>query len=121
MKTFQHSTFSRSEPSEMLKAPSFDECRLLKDPVRSDLELLDYEIRRISAQILADVDRSNKDGVLFLRASATVILSVAASLMESASERTGRPFGAESFKSVAEDAVNWAKTKKVRYFRSGEA
>jgi hypothetical protein len=107
--------------SEMVGIPSFDECRCLNDPVRADLELLDYEIRRVSAQLLAEVDRSEKDSVLFLRASATVILSIAAGLMESASERTGQPFDVESFKVVAEDAANWAKTRRMRYFPSGEA
>jgi hypothetical protein len=107
--------------SEMLGIPTFDECRRLDDPVRADLELLDYEIRRISAQILADVERSDKDGVLFLRTSATVILSIAAGLMETAAERTGQPFDVESFKAVAEDAAEWAKTRRMRYFPSGEA
>jgi hypothetical protein len=107
--------------SEMVGIPTFEECRLLDDPVRADLELLDYEIRRVSAQILADVDRSEKDSVLFLRTSATVILSIAAGLMESAAERTGQPFDVDSFKTVAEDAAQWAKTRRMRYFPSGEA
>jgi len=111
----------RNGLSDMVDIPSFDECRRLDDPVRSDLELLDYEIRRVCARILADVNKSDKDSVLYLRTSATVILSIAAGLMEAAAERTGQPFDVESFKAVAEDAALWAKTRRTRYFPSGEA
>ncbi len=82
--------------------------------------MLDYEVRCVFNQILAGVDQSGRDGALFLKASTTVLLSVAAGLMEAAAERTHEPADVESFKATAEDAAQWAKSRKLRYFVSGE-
>lgn len=121
--------FGRSSPpdedaaadlSSNSRIPSLEECQRLDESLREDLEVLDYEVRCVVNQILAGVDQSRRDGVLFLKASSTVLLSVAAGLMEAAAERTREPADVESFKAIAEDAAEWAKTRKLRYFSSGE-
>lgn len=100
--------------------PTIEQCRCFDAPLREDLELLDYEVRRGFNQILAGVDRSGRDSVLFLKASTTVLLSIAAGLMESTAERTREPFDVASFKAIAENAAQWAKSRKLKYFVSGE-
>lgn len=121
--------FGRSSPQDedakadhpaSSRIPSLQECQQIDESLREDLEVLDYEVRCVVNQILAGVDQSGRDGVLFLRASATVLLSIAAGLTETAAERTREPVDIESFKAIAEDAAEWAKSRKLRYFTSGE-
>lgn len=117
---------SRGEKAERNRSggtgiPTIEECQRFEAPLRADLELLDYEIRRRFNRILAGVEQSGEDGVLFLKASTTVFLSIAAGLMESTAERTREPFDVASFKAVAENAAQWAKDRKLKYFVSGES
>ncbi|MBI1867091.1 MAG: hypothetical protein HYS06_02135 [Methylocystis sp.] len=106
--------------SGLVGIPTIEECQRFDAPLRDDLELLDYEIRRRFNRILAGVDQSGQDSVLFLKASTTVLLSIAAGVMESTAERTRQPFDVASFKAVAENAAKWAKNRKVKYFVAGE-
>ncbi len=111
---------AESDRSGTIGIPTIEECQRFDAPLREDLELLDYEIRRRVDRMLAGVDQSGKDSVLFRKASTTVLLSIAAGLMESAAERTREPFDVASFKAVAENAAQWAKNRKLKYFVSGE-
>lgn len=111
---------ARPADSGRAKIPTIEECQQLDAELREDLEVLDYEIRCAVNQILADVDRSGRDGISFLRASTTVLLSIAAGLLEATAERTHEPADVEAFKAVAEDAAEWAQRRKLRYFVSGE-
>lgn len=106
--------------SESAKIPTVEECQRLDASLRQDLEVLDYEVRCIVNQILADVDQSGRDGVSFMRASTTVLLSIAAGLLEVTAERSHEVADIEGFKAIAEDAAQWAKNRKLRYFVAGE-
>ena len=94
---------------------SIEDCQRLDEAARGDLELLDYEVRRSVTRILADVTPAGADDALFLRASSTVLLSIAAGLMERAAHETQKPFDAESFVVGAKSAAQWAETRKLRY------
>lgn len=111
---------ARPAHSEGGAIPTIEECQRLEPALRQDLEMLDYEVRCLVNQILAGVDRSGRDGVSFMRASTTVLLSVAAGLMEATAERTHEPVDVDAFKAIAEDAAEWAKGRKLRYFLAGE-
>lgn len=100
--------------------PTVEECRRLDPALRQELEIVDYEVRCVVNQILAAVDQSGQDGVMFLRASTTVLLSIAAGLMETAAERAHESADVDSFKDIAEDAAQWAKDRKLRHFVAGE-
>jgi hypothetical protein len=99
---------------------SIEECQKLVSPMRDDLELLDYEIRSAFTRIMSEVDRSGTDNVLFLKASTTVLLSIAAGLLERVAEQTNRPLDVDSFVGGAESAAQWAKMRKLKYFLGGE-
>jgi len=100
---------------------SIEECQRIDSPIREELELLDYEIRSSFTRILSEVDRSGADNILFLKASTTVLLSIAAGLLERAAEANDAQFDIGSFVSGAEMAAEWAKMRKLRYFLGGEA
>ena len=100
---------------------TIEECQRINTPLREELELFDYEIRSAFTRILSDVDRSGADNILFLKASTTVLLSIAAGLLERAAEENDTHFDVGSFVLGAEKAAEWAKTRKLRYFLGGEA
>lgn len=100
---------------------SIEDCQRIDAPLRAELELLDYEIRGVILRIKADVERSGADDALFLKASSTVLLSIAAGLTIRAAEKTCAPFDAESFMLGAQNAAQWARMRKLRYFVAGEA
>ena len=100
---------------------SIEECQKLVSPLRDDLELLDYEIRSAFTRIMSEVDRSGSDNVLFLKASTTVLLSIAAGLLERVAEQTNHPFDVDSFVGGAQSAAQWAKMRKLKYFLGGES
>jgi hypothetical protein len=116
--SLESKALDRREPTKLL---TIEECQSIGSPLREELELLDYEIRSAFARILSDVDRSGPDNILFLKASTTVLLSIAAGLMERAAEQNNAPFDVKSFVVGAEMAVEWAKMRKLRYFLGGEA
>jgi hypothetical protein len=100
---------------------SIEECQNLDAPLREELELLDYEIRSIVTRISADMAPFGADDGLFLKASTTVLLSIAAGLMQRAAEETKKPFDTDSFVVGAQSAAQWAMTRKLRYLLAGEA
>ncbi|BBU61601.1 hypothetical protein MSC49_15360 [Methylosinus sp. C49] len=93
---------------------SIADCRDLSPQLRRDLETLDYELRGVANRLLAEVDDAKGDAATFLRAATTVLLSVAAGLMETASDRAHEPTDVGAFKNAAEDAAQWAKSRKLR-------
>lgn len=103
-----------------LRPYSIAECRDLDAQLRRELETLDYELRGIVNRLLAEVDDAEGDAPTFLRASATVLLSVAAGLMETAAERAHEPADVAAFKDVAEDVAQWARSRKLRDLLAAE-
>jgi hypothetical protein len=100
--------------------PTIAECQRLRNPLRDQLELLDYDIRTAVTRGLSDVAPNGEDDVLFMNASVTVLLSIAARIYQRSLESEA---GAteESFMMSAQDAIEWAKTRYLRYNVAGES
>ena len=109
------------QQAEAIRLLSIEECQTIASPLREELELLDYELRSALTRVLSDVEASGADSVLFLKASMTVLLSIAAGMLARAAEERDAPIDVGSFKVGAERAVEWARMRKLRYFVSGEA
>ncbi|WP_144259746.1 hypothetical protein [Methylocystis sp. ATCC 49242] len=100
---------------------SIEECQRLEQPLRRDLEVLDYEVRSLIARMRAEAKDAGADEMLFVKASTTVLLSIAAGLVARAAEDKRAPFDATSFVASADSAAQWAQTRRMRYFVAGEA
>ncbi len=111
-------SYSGAEAISML---TIEECQTIGSPLREELELLDYEIRSALTRILTDVEISGADSVLFLKASMTVLLSIAAGMLARAAEERNAPLDINSFAAGAEKAAEWARMRRLRYFVGGEA
>lgn len=90
------------------------DCKSCAPELREALEALDDEVRGVVNQLLSGVEGRGADGTSFLRAATTVLLSIAASLMETAAVRGCEPVEVEAFKGAAEDAARWAKSHRLR-------
>jgi hypothetical protein len=99
---------------------SIAECRDSAPHLRRELETLDYELRGVVNRVLAEVEDAEGDAATFLRAAATVLLSVAAGTMETAAERAREPSDVGAFKDVAEDVAQWARSRKLRELLTDE-
>lgn len=98
---------------------SIADCRSCEPALREALETLDDEVRGVVNQLLAGVDGGGADGTAFLKAATTVLLSVAAGLLETAAERRGEHADIGSFKDAAEGAAQWAKSHRLRDLLDG--
>ncbi|ATQ69843.1 MULTISPECIES: hypothetical protein [Methylosinus] len=90
------------------------DCKSCEPELREALETLDDEVRAIVNQLLAGAESRGADGTSFLKAATTVLLSIAASLLETAAVRGCEPVEVEAFKDAAEDAAQWAKSHRLR-------
>jgi hypothetical protein len=100
---------------------SIEDCQNLDTPLREDLEVLDYEVRSLVARIRREAGDAGADDATFVKASTTVLLSIAAGLLARAAEDQRRPFDANSFTATAGSAARWAAQRRLRYFVGGEA
>ncbi len=100
---------------------SIEECQKLDAPLRQDLEVLDYEVRSLVARIRREARDAGADDATFVKASTTVLLSIAAGLLARAAEDQRAPFDANSFTAGADSAARWAEQRRLRYFVGGEA
>jgi hypothetical protein len=110
--TTMHETRDEGEPRTHA-LPTINECRRMDSTMRRNLERVDDDVRCVHGRIAAEVERLGNDSGLFLRASTTVILSIAASLTEVVSERTGEPVTSQSFADSALDAAEYARTREA--------
>lgn len=99
---------------------SIADCRSCEPALREALEALDDEVRGVVNHLLAGVDGRGADGATFLKSATTVLLSIAAGLMETAAERGGEMVDTASFKDAAEDAAQWAKIHRLRHLLDNE-
>ncbi|WP_442754602.1 hypothetical protein ACNHKD_16660 [Methylocystis sp. JAN1] len=104
-----------------LRVMSIEECQKLETPLRQDLEVLDYEIRSLVARIRKEAGDAGADDATFVKASSTVLLSVAASLLARAAHDKQAAFDAGDFAASARNAARWAEERRLRYFVGGEA
>ncbi len=100
--------------------PTIEECQRLRDPLRGQLELLDYDVRNAIARGLNDIEANGKDDIVFMNASVTVLLSIAARIFQRAAECDDTQITEQSFVLGAQDAIGWAKTRRLRYNVAGE-
>ncbi|BDV33032.1 hypothetical protein [Methylocystis iwaonis] len=85
--------------------PSLSECRQLAQGLRDQLDSLEQKIQMAHDRLIADAHLNGENERLVYSASATVILSIAASMMEFTSYRMGRPFDESAFLAAARVAV----------------
>ncbi|MGJ0508727.1 MAG: hypothetical protein ACR652_16695 [Methylocystis sp.] len=100
---------------------TIEECQKLDKPLRQDLEVLDYEVRSLIHRIRRESREAGGDDATFVKASTTVLLSIAAALLARAAEDERAPFDASSFAAGAGNAARWAEQRRLRYFVAGEA
>jgi hypothetical protein len=100
---------------------TIEECQNLDPPIRQDLELLDYEVRTIVDRIRSESRDAGGDDATFVKASTTVLLSIAAGILARAAEDERAAFDAGSFAAGAGHAARWAEQRRLRYFVAGEA
>lgn len=104
-----------------LTVMSIEDCQRLETPLRQDLELLDYEIRTLVARIRREAGEGGADDATFVKASTTVLLSIAAGLLARAAEDRRAAFDASAFVASADSAARWAGERRLRYCVAGEA
>jgi hypothetical protein len=100
---------------------SIEECQSLRAPLRHDLEVLDYEIRSLVALIRKEAGEAGADDMIFVKASSTILLSIAAGLLARAAEDRRAAFDSGSFIAIAGSAAKWAEERRLRYELGGEA
>lgn len=100
---------------------SIEECQRLAEPLRRDLEVLDYEVRSLVARMRAEANDAGSDDAAFVEASTTVLLTIAAGLMAREAEIRRARFDASSFLAGADSALQWARSRRLKYFLAGEA
>jgi hypothetical protein len=94
--------------------PTVEECRRIEGQLREELQRVDEEVRRAHNRIAASVGRFSSDEILFLRASAMVVLTVAAGLVEIVSDRARVQAPEGAFAAAAADTAAWAKRRKKK-------
>jgi len=104
-----------------LTVMTIEECQRLETPLRQDLELLDYEIRSLVSRIRNEARDAGADDTIFVAASSTLLLSIAASLLARAAEDRRAAFDAGAFAASAGHAARWAEERRLRYGLAGEA
>ena len=114
----QASIDRKSAPISDAACFTLQQCAELKGPIREDLEVLDHEVRSLLTGFFA-AERARD--AAFLRASATVLLSIAACVQERAAAQINRPIDIESFAASARSAAQWAEHRKLRLALAGEA
>lgn len=108
LKTASKATSGAAPPG----LPSIQDVQRLEAPLRTALEMLDDNVRRAHDRISADARLSPEEMQVFAKASITVILTIAASLLETAQERTCEPLAEGVFGQGAAEAFRWAQERK---------
>lgn len=88
--------------------PSLSECRHFEQDLRDQLDLLEQKIQMAHDRLIADAHRNGENERLVYGASATVVLSIAASMMEFASYRMGQPLDETAFLAAARAAARFS-------------
>lgn len=93
---------------------TIDDCRRMDPMLRSGLEALDDEIRRIVARISAKTTNAGGDEALFMTASSTVLLSIAAAMTKAVDRRPGN-VAVGAFLARANHAAKWANDRSMKF------
>ncbi len=100
---------------------SIEDCQRLAAPLRGEIEIFDYEVRRLVVRIGADARRAGASEALFNAASATVLLSIAAENAARAAQHSRVAFDARDFIAGAQSAARWASERSLKMLVGGEA
>jgi hypothetical protein len=93
---------------------TIDDCRRMDPMLRSGLETLDDEIRRIVARISAKTTNAGGDEALFMTASSTVLLSIVAAMTKAVDHRPGH-IDVSAFLARANHAAIWANDRRIKF------
>ena len=93
--------------------PGIDACLSAEPALRALFEQLDHDSRRALERSLATI-APGESTAAFLAAAATVATTVAASALDIAAQRTGRPIAADAFADAARDAALWAQKRRAK-------
>ncbi len=100
-------------PASPQALPRLEDCRSLAPALRRNLERLEDDIRTAHARHAAEIHRAGGDETAYLQASATVLVSIAAGLIEVVAARSGAPAAPDPFVAAAgEAALRAAKSAK---------
>jgi hypothetical protein len=99
---------------DVMNIVTIDRCRRMDPDLRSDLEILDEETRRIVARIYARRMEAGDDETLFSVALSTVLLSIAATLTKTMNHRFGA-IDTNDFLERASNAADWANNRHARH------
>jgi hypothetical protein len=102
---------SHKKTSVALVLPSPSECRRLNQGLRDQLEGAEQKIQIAHDRLMADALREGLDEAVVCSASATVILSIAASMMELVSFRVGKTLDDAEFVAAARVALKRSGAK----------
>lgn len=97
-----------------VKLITIDDCRRMDPMLRSGLETLDDEIRRLVVRIWAKTTDAGGDETLFMTASSTVLLSIAAAMTKAIDDRTDH-IGVSAFLTRASHAARWANGRNLKF------
>lgn len=98
----------RHEAESDLCLPTLSECRQLDRAMKRQLEIVEQKIQVAHDRLMADANRAGLNEPSVCEASATVVLSIAASIMESASFRSGDALDGTVFIAAARAASDAA-------------
>lgn len=104
---------------DVMDVVTIDAWRSMDPALRTELEILDDEIRSIVARMSARTVETGGDETLFSIWSSTVLLSIAAAL----TKKIDHPYGlidTGSFLSQANEVAGWVNNRKTKYNRSCE-
>lgn len=107
-------TIGRPEEARSGALPSIEQCKRVERGVRRHLLRVEDEVRTAQDRLSAEVQRQGPDARLAVSASATVIVSVAAALMEVVSQRAGAAFDEAEFVNAARAAAEVMQERAAR-------
>ena len=90
-----------------------DDCRRMDPVLRSELEILDDEIRSMVARICAKTIETGGDGTRFSLATSTVLLSIAATLTKTV-DHPHEPIDRGAFLARAHEAAEWVNNRRAK-------
>jgi hypothetical protein len=94
------------------RLPTIPECRQLSGDLRGYVERLEEETARAHERVASSANRNAEEGVKFLQASTTVVLTIAAGLMEVAAERSRVRFVETALTDAARDSAEYVQRRK---------
>lgn len=95
-------------------ALSVEECQRLDAALRDDLEALDFEIRSLVARVRLAARDDGADDIVVVKASTTVLLSIAAGLIACAAEDRKALFDVRAFAASADHVATWARERWLK-------